>query len=263
MLLLRTCDRDLKAYGGFQWPSSGLVVAPDWSSRDCCGFGLHGLPWGEGDAGHLSTSESAKWLVVEAVDSTVVHITEGGGGKSKFPACNVVYCGDRDGATKYIYEHGGVGKAVAYGKATAGDSGTATAGDSGTATAGYSGTATAGYSGKATAGAYGTATAGYSGTATAGDSGKATAGYSGKATAGAYGTATAGDRGLIQISYWDETNNRPRIKLGYIGEGGLEAGVEYKLDSRFEFVPVNPRPVVAATKPTAVIVDDLQPTVSA
>jgi hypothetical protein len=80
--------------------------------------------------------------------------------------------------------------------------------------------------GTATAGAYGTATAGDEGTATAGDFGIATAGHK--------GIATAGDRGIIQIRYWD--GNRYRVKMGYIGENGLEAGVPYKLDDEGEFV---------------------------
>jgi len=67
-------------------------------------------------------------------------------------------------------------------------------------------------------------------TATAGDRGTATAGYG--------GTATAGECGLIQIAYWDDRAYCRRIKLGYIGEGGLLAGVNYRLDDHREFVAV-------------------------
>jgi hypothetical protein len=126
------------------------------------------------------------------------------------------------------------------GTATAGDSGTATAGDSGTATAGYSGTATAGDSGTATAGYSGTATAGDSGTATAGDSGTATAGDSGTATAGYSGTATAGELGEIRIRWWDAKNDRYRTVIGYVGEGGIEPNVAYRLDAKHQFVRAKP-----------------------
>jgi hypothetical protein len=78
---------------------------------------------------------------------------------------------------------------------------------------------TAEFEGTATAGDYGTATAGHKGIATAGDFGIATAGHK--------GIATAGDRGIIQIRYYD--GNKYRVKVGYIGENGLEAGVPYIL----------------------------------
>jgi hypothetical protein len=199
VLVLRTCDKDMQAHGGFVWPKKGLVAAPDWKPRAECGNGLHGFLWGEGDGSLASWDESAKWLVVEVEEASIVQLS----GKVKFPRGVVVHCGDRLSATTYIAEHGASGRAIvggtatagARGTATAGYAGTATAGDSGTATAGYAGTATAGDSGTATAGARGTATAGDSGTATAGARGTATAGYAGTATAGYAGTATAGARG--------------------------------------------------------------------
>jgi len=200
LLLLRTCSAAMRSYGDFTWPERGLVSAPDWSSRDCCGYGLHGLPRGEGKANLLSKYDDAKWLVWAAVASEVVPITEDGGGKSKAPRGFVVFAGDRAGAIALIQ---GAYPSVAcvFGTATAGYAGTATAGDDGTATAGYAGTATAGYAGTATAGDAGTATAGDAGTATAGDDGTATAGARGTATAGARGTATAGDAGTATAGY--------------------------------------------------------------
>ncbi len=214
VLCLRTCDANRRGHGGFQWPESGPVEAPDWSAEPCCGKGLHGLLWGEGDAGHLSAVEDAVWMVVEVDATAVVDLR----GKVKFPRGEVVYCGMRDEAVAYILAHGGAGRACAYarvtagymgtatagyrGTATAGDEGTATAGDEGTATAGYRGTATAGDRGTATAGDRGTATAWDRGTATAGDEGTATAGDEGTATAGYRGTATAGERGTATAGNW-------------------------------------------------------------
>ena len=256
VLALRTCSSDLTSYGGFQWPASGPVVTPDWSPQPVCGFGLHGLLWGEGDGSLLDWSDVAKWLVVEVEKATIVNLD----GKVKFPKGNVIFCGKKEDAVKYIQEHGAEGRVVVAGTATAGyagtatagDAGTATAGDAGTATAGYAGTATAGDAGTATAGNRGTATAGYAGTATAGDAGTATAGnrgtatagdagtatagVAGTATAGVAGTATAGYAGTVQLKYWDEKAQRYRIKTGYIGEDGLKPRTKYRLDGKFNFL---------------------------
>jgi hypothetical protein len=191
VLVLRTCYANGQSYGGFQWPNKGPVSCPDWSPERRCGFGLHGLLWGEGDGSLLNWSEDALWLVVEVAAKDVVDLD----GKVKFPRGRVLVCGTADVAVKYLQDRAPAGKAIVRGTATAGDRGTATAGYGGTATAGDRGTATAGDSGTATAGDRGTATAGYGGTATAGDGGTATAGDSGTATAGDRGTATAGDRG--------------------------------------------------------------------
>jgi hypothetical protein len=267
VLVLRTCDKDLRSYGGFQWPAEGEVVAPDWNSEPVCGGGLHGLLWGEGDGALLNWDEDARWLVVEVLATEYVSID----GKVKFPRGTVVFCGDRLEATTYLSEHGGAGRAIVGGTATAGDGGTATAGyggtatagyggtatagDGGTATAGYGGTATAGDRGTATAGDRGTATAGDRGTATAGDRGTATAGVGGTATAGYGGTATAGDGGTatagyggtatagyggtVQVRWWDNKAERYRTATGDTGEDGIEPNVAYHvLNGRLVAVPV-------------------------
>ena len=206
-LVLRTCNPDMSSHRGFVWPVSGHVQCPDWSPEPCCGNGLHGLLWGEGD-NHLDFNDTAKWIVVEVLNTDIVDL----GGKVKFPRGTVVHVGNRLSAVAFIAAHplgrsraivGGIdiagnnGKALAgiRGTATAGECGTATAGDRGTATAGDRGTALAGDRGTALAGNDGTATAGEYGTATAGECGTALAGNGGTALAGNGGTALAGDRG--------------------------------------------------------------------
>ena len=134
-LVLRTCAADMTAYEGFRWPEAGPVEAPVWDPAAVCGRGLHGLLWGEGDGNLLSWAPDAKWLVVEVVAGSVVDLD----GKVKFPRGTVVHCGDRVSATRYLTEHGGQGRAIVGGTATAGDGGTATAGPCGTATAGENG----------------------------------------------------------------------------------------------------------------------------
>ena len=199
VLILRTCSAAMTAYGGFRWPESGPVEAPDWNPVPVCGNGLHGALWGEGDGNLLDFDLAARWLVVEVPADSIVDL----GGKVKFPRGVVVCCGDRDEATQYMMARA-PGRAVIGAIVTAGDGGTATAGDGGTATAGDRGTATAGYGGTATAGYRGTATAGYRGTATAG-----------------YG-------GTLSLRWHD--GSRYRIATFYVGENGIEPGVAYRCE---------------------------------
>ena len=165
---LRTAAADGTSYGGFQWPESGTVTAPDWQPNAKCGNGLHALLNGEGNASLLDWSPDARWQLV-GFDSYVDL-----DGKVKFESCEVA-TGSRLAVTAAL-------SALCPGSAIHGA--TATAGD------------------------YGTATAGYGGTATAGDRGTVTAGDRGTVTAGYGGTATAGDRGRIQIEWWDGNRYR-------------------------------------------------------
>ena len=51
---------------------------------------------------------------------------------------------------------------------------------------------------------------------------------------GGLSTASAGPNGVIAIAYID-INARMRLKVGYVGEGGIEAGETYRLDDDGEF----------------------------
>ena len=206
VLVLRTCKADMSSNSeyanGFRWPKSGLVKCDDWQPTKECGHGLHGLLWGEGAGNLLNWDVDAVWLIVEIDPTTAIDLD----GKIKFPSGVVVYCGTRETAPKWLSEHGGAGRAIA----------------SGTATAGYSGTATAGYGG--------TATAGDSGTATAGDSGTATAGYG--------GTAKTGEIGIIVCRWWDVNKERYRLAVGYVGEDGIKANTFYRANESGKLVEV-------------------------
>ncbi len=220
-LILRTCRADMTSHGGFVWPRSGHVAAPDWSPTPSCGGGLHGLLDGQGDGSLLSWLPDAVWLVVRP-DGPVVDL----GGKVKFAAGDVLFAGDRAGALALLRGHGVTG-ALPGDVVAAGHYGTATAGYGGTATAGHRGTATAGDAGTASAGYGGTASAGDYGTASAGDYGTASAGNRGTATAGNRGTASAGDYGVISIAWFD--GRRRRIAIGYVGEDGIEPDTPYRV----------------------------------
>ena len=148
VLVLRTCDEDMTAHGGFKWPVKGPVEAPDWDPSPVCGGGLHGLLWGIGDSSLLNWDEKAKWMAVEVDASKIVDLT----GKVKFPNGRVVMVGSQVDVCNYIAERAPAGSKCIGACVKAGDNGTATAGDCGTATAGDRGTATAGDCGTATAG---------------------------------------------------------------------------------------------------------------
>jgi len=216
----------MTSHSGFKWPESGPISAPDWKPTKECGNGLHGFMWGEGDGALASWDATAKWLVVSVDTASVIDL----GGKVKFPRGEVVFCGDRAGATGYLLLRLPTPRRVIGAVVAAGCSGTATAGDSGTATAGYRGTATAGDRGTATAGDRGTATAGCSGTATAG--------YRGTATAGYRGTATAGDRGTISIAWYDPAKKKWSRSCAEVGENGIKPNVPYRVNVEGKFVEV-------------------------
>jgi hypothetical protein len=134
VLLLRTCQPCGRSSLGFTWPLQigAEVNAPDWDPRDCCGYGLHGLPWGEGNGRLLNWSADVVWLVWSAPSDSVVEITEGGGGKAKAPRGRIEHVGDRASATAYLAEHGRPGSAIVGGTSTSGDRGTSVSGYGGT-----------------------------------------------------------------------------------------------------------------------------------
>ena len=145
VLVLRTCNAELQAHGGFQWPSKGAVKAPDFQPAEQCGNGLHGWLWGEGDGTLGNWDADAKWLVVQVLASDVIDLKN----KVKFPKGKVVFCGDRFDATAYL-----ASKAPNQVKAIIGH--TSTSGYRGTSTSGYNGTSTSGDVGTSTSGDYGT-----------------------------------------------------------------------------------------------------------
>ncbi len=207
VLLLRTCDPQRQGHGGFAWPDSGLVSAPDWNPRPICGYGLHGFLWGVGDGSLASWDSAAWWLVVAARHDELVELV----GKVKVPRAYVVHASqDRYAATQYLCARLPPGTWPVIGATlTAGSGSTLTAGDDSTLTAGDGSTLTAG-SGS-------TLTAGYRSTLTAGDGSTL--------TAGDRSTLTAGDGSPLTWRWGD--GRRWRLTTVYTGEDGIEAGKPY------------------------------------
>ena len=195
VLVLRTCAADMSAYGGFVWPESGLVAAPDWIPMPTYGGGLHGLLWGEGAGRRLSWEGDARWLVVSVLASEIVDLKN----EVKFPRGEVVFCGTREAAIAYLSARLPSGRAYAICGASAkvGAYESAIVGDYGTASAGAYGTAIAGEFGRASAGDYSIVKVGDYGIATVEDCGVVTAGHRGTVTAGDFSLAVAGDFGRV------------------------------------------------------------------
>ena len=225
--LLRTCDANGKSHNGFPWPLTvgALVEAPDWNDRAACGGGLHGLREGFGNFGLLSDSSDAVWMVVEAEASEIVDVDD----KVKAPRVRVALVGDRLHAVRFSQDEFWTrlrAQAMPGAQYATGFSGHASA-------TGFRGHASAtGDSGHASA-------TGFSGHASAtGDSGHASAtGVSGHASAaGQHAIACAlglesrvkADHatGAIVATWWDRA--RPRVRVGYVGEDGIEPGVWYE-----------------------------------
>jgi hypothetical protein len=254
--MLRTCDKDMRAYNGFVWPESGPVSAPDWNPEPVCGGGLHGLLMGIGDISYLSRDSNAKWLVVAVDSGSVVDLT----GKIKVPSGNVVYCGDRDGAVSFLVQNGGDVTKIPFTYQRCGDCSTLTGGDCSTLTGGKRSTLTGGNDSTLTGGNDSTLTGGdwstltggywsaltggdwstliggndstliggYWSTLTGGNGSTLTGGDCSTLTGGNGSTLTGGNDSTLIAKYWDEKQSRYRFVTGEVCDGGLRAGIAYR-----------------------------------
>ena len=140
VLVLKSLPANMKAYGGFQWPESGAVSAPDWKPTKECGNGLHGWLWGAGDAGLRCEDDDAKWMVLSVQVDSIVDLE----GKVKFPSCLIAYMGDRETAVSIIQHYAPSGTAIMFSTVTGGEGSTVTGGDRSTVTGGEGSTVTGG-----------------------------------------------------------------------------------------------------------------------
>lgn len=107
ILVYRTVNFDMTSYNNFIWPTKGKVIAPDWIANFECGNGLHGLPWAVGKSRYCSNAKDSLHLVVK-VDTSPNNYSHGTSelvDKCKFKSGTVVYCGDRSGAIRLIWEY--------------------------------------------------------------------------------------------------------------------------------------------------------------
>ena len=217
VLVLRTCDQKMQGYGGFQWPESGPVEAPDWKDNGECGNGLHGLLWGEGSSRLLNWE--GKWMVVEVDETDVRPLTDNGDIKCKFPKGVVVFVGDREGATGYIHARrpGTIVGLVAIG------------GDRSTLTGGNCSKLTGGYDSKLTGGNYSKLTGGNCSKLTGGHYSKLTGGYGSTLTGGYGSTLTGGDCSTLTGGYGSTLifSGETLVTVAMVGKEGIEPNVPY------------------------------------
>lgn len=102
LILKRINKKDRTSYGGFVWPISGTVEAPDFNSEQKCGGGLHGWPWGiglgEGSSFNFADDE---WLILSAKPSDVIGELDRGW-KCKAKKVEIAYTGNYVGAFAMI-----------------------------------------------------------------------------------------------------------------------------------------------------------------
>jgi len=204
--ILRTCNADMTAHGGFRWPTSGPVEAPDWDPAPECGGGLHGLLCGEGNGVMLDNKDDAKWLVVKVPVSEIVDL----GGKVKFSRGVVIYAGDRDTAVAMIQKLCPRARAVAYSTNAGCDGSTSTGGDFSANTGDYLSTNTGGN--------YSTNTGGRLSANTGGDFSANTGDYWSTNTGGYDSTNTGGDR---------STNTGGRLSTNNGGDSSSNTGGDW------------------------------------
>jgi len=243
VLLLRTCNPDMTSPSpeamGFKWPESGFVEALDWDGgKPICGGKLHGFLWGEGRAVFANWNPDAKWLVVKADESEVLEITEDGGGKHGFRRGEVVFCGDRKGATDFILANGAAGKAVIGAVLTGGDGAVLTGGGGAMLTGGYRSTLTGGDWSTLTGGYGAVLTGGDGAVLTGGDRSTLTGGYGAVLTGGDGAVLTGGDGATLTggygatllIRWFDISKSRYRIAVAEVGENGVSPNKPYRVD---------------------------------
>lgn len=226
VFVLRACNSDMSSYNNFKWPTSGPVECQDWKPIAYCGNGLHGWLHGHGNGGTSNYwGDKCNWLVVKVKTKHLIDLSD----KVKFKKGEVVFCGDRKGATAYILKH----DPIAITQPVVGA--IVETGDKGTATSGYQGISTSGSGGTSVCGDHGTATSGFNGLSRSGYRGTAISGARGISISLVHGCVQSGENGTIIIKYNDDNYNQ-KTKVGHIGVGKLLPDVLYRLNGNYQFV---------------------------
>jgi hypothetical protein len=207
VLVIRTSNHKNQGYGGFQWPRSGYVSCNNWNPKPICGYGLHGLLWGEGNAILFLHSTTAIWSIVEVNAKDIVKIDED---KVKFPFGNVVYCGSKNGAFEYLYKRTSLGHLICGGtiKRMKEDS-----------------TVILGNYSKAITGVRGRSIVGKKGIAISGKEGISQGGYR--------SLLKSGKKGILIGAY--SSCNDIKIAIAYIGKDRILPNIFYKVDCNGSF----------------------------
>ena len=224
--VIRTCDKDMKGFGGFPWPESGPVEAPEewdksWGPKPSnyiggfrkdvdCGGGLHGIAGVTDDWGLLNWDIEAKALILKTEKAELLQVS----GKVKFRFCVVEKVTSLAAALcEVICTAFRINQQVEEIKKESGHDKIASGADSQLAASGVrSKLAASGVRSQLAA------------------SGKDSVAVAASPCC----TAKAGENGAIVLTWHD--GNRYRIAVAYVGENGIEAGVFYKLNESGAFI---------------------------
>ena len=189
VLLVKCLNRDGTSFGGFAWPKSGPVSPKIWARDEYCNSG--GLfGWPWGLAiGEGRNPDACSPWLVFSAKPENVILLEGG-------KCKAV-----------PGENGDLPEVVYYGD-MAGAMYLTSHGRVALIQSRSSGSASA---------------TGYRGSASA------TGKYAVAASLGLVGRSKASELGIIIVAWWDESSKRKRVRVGYVGEDGIEADTWYRV----------------------------------
>jgi hypothetical protein len=219
-LVMKVVGPDMRSYGGFLWPESGYVEAPDWDPQPACGRGLHGWLNGQGDYTCQSFTEidGAKWLILE-VDNFIDLV-----GKVKFQSCTVVHC-ISGGPNSRV--SGGDGSTVSGGpnsRVSGGDGSTVSGGPNSRVSGGDGSTVSGGPNSRVSGGDGSTVSGGPNSRVSGGD-GSTVSGGPNSRVSGGDGSTVSGGTGSVLILR--DCNYSP--KTATVGENGILPDTPYIL----------------------------------
>jgi hypothetical protein len=198
-LVMKVVGPDMRSYGGFLWPESGYVEAPDWDPQPACGRGLHGWLNGQGDYTCQSFTEidGAKWLILE-VDNFIDLV-----GKVKFQSCTVVHCGTRQTATNYLLQAGISGPII--GVTVSGGPNSRVSGGDGSTVSGGPNSRVSGGDGSTVSGGPNSRVSGVDGSTVSGGPNSRVSGGDGSTVVGGYGSTVSGGDGSTVVGGYGST----------------------------------------------------------
>jgi hypothetical protein len=198
-LVMKVVGPDMRSYGGFLWPESGYVEAPDWDPQPTCGRGLHGWLNGQGDYTCQSFTEidGAKWLILE-VDNFIDLV-----GKVKFQSCTVVHCGTRQTATNYLLQAGISGPII--GVTISGGPNSRVSGGDGSTVSGGPNSRVSGGDGSTVSGGPNSRVSGVDGSTVSGGPNSRVSGGDGSTVVGGYGSTVSGGDGSTVVGGYGST----------------------------------------------------------
>jgi hypothetical protein len=248
---MKVVGPDMRSYGGFLWPESGYVEAPDWNPEPACGNGLHGWLNGQGDIAcqPFSYMDGAKWLILEVGDYVDL------GEKVKFKACSVVHCGTKQSATDFLTKEGVTGPIIGstisggdgstvsggYGSTVSGGYGSTVSGGDGSTISGGDGSTISGVGYSTVSGGDGSTVSGGDGSTVSGGDGSTVSGGYVSTVSGGYGSTVSGGYGSTvsggyvstvsggygSVLILRDSGNRPNVRV--VGIDGILPNTPYKL----------------------------------